>query len=82
MHPALDGVLAGIGHHGLTMHMELLQAAVAVPVMEAPVRVELHPVGVTFLVLCRVTDKHVVKTCEKISSHCWLMLFMNFLILL
>ena len=27
MNPTLDCILAGVTHHGLTMHMELLQAA-------------------------------------------------------
>ena len=40
MNPALDGILAGVGHHRLAMNAESVQLAVSVFVVPAEVRVE------------------------------------------
>ena len=54
MHPSLDGVLAGVSRHGLTMHIEQGQLASSVVIIPAEISTEPHLVGVFLAVLFRV----------------------------
>ena len=50
MNPTLDCILAGVSHHGLTVHAELAQLMSHVIVTPTEIRVEPHLVGVALLV--------------------------------
>ena len=50
MNPTLDCILAGVSHHGLTVHAELAQLMSHVIVTPTEIRVEPHLVGVALFV--------------------------------